>query len=83
MDIKCLVGLLRLAGAQVADIISFQKLRDATAASIVHTGDVSTTDLERIYVQPEAMEKRGVDNIFLVVNNVFAVQESDRRQVGR
>ena len=25
-------------------------------------------DLERIYVQPEAMEKRGVDNIFLVVN---------------
>ena len=64
-----------LAGAQVADIISFQKLRDATPASIVHTGDVltsgtgtGTTDLERIYVQPEAMEKRGVDNIFLVVN---------------
>ena len=64
-----------LAGAQVADIISFQKLRDATPASIVHTGDVltsgtgtGTSDLERIYVQPEAMEKRGVDNIFLVVN---------------
>jgi tellurium resistance protein TerZ len=64
-----------LAGAQVADIISFQKLRDATPASIVHTGDVltsgtgtGTTDLERIYVQPELMEKRGVDNIFLVVN---------------
>ena len=64
-----------LAGAQVADIISFQKLRDATPASIVHTGDVlssgtgtGTTDLERIYVQPEPMEKRGVDNIFLVVN---------------
>ena len=64
-----------LAGAQVADIISFQKLRDATPASIVHTGDVltsgtgtGTSDLERIYVQPELMEKRGVDNIFLVVN---------------
>ena len=64
-----------LAGAQVADIISFQKLRDATPASIVHTGDVltsgtgtGTSDLERIYVQPELMEKRGEDNLFLVVN---------------
>ena len=63
-----------LAGAQVADIISFQKLRDATPASIVHTGDVLTSGTARARriwtddVQPEAMEKRGVDNIFLVVN---------------
>ena len=63
-----------LAGAQVADIVLFQKL-GRHPASIVHTGDVltsgtgtGTSDLERIYVQPEAMEKRGVDNIFLVVN---------------
>ena len=56
-------------------LFRFKSTRDATPASIVHTGDVltsgtgtGTTDLERIYVQPEAMEKRGVDNIFLVVN---------------
>ena len=64
-----------LAGANVVDIISFQKLRDATPASIVHTGDVltsgkctGTSDLERIYVQPEKLAGRGIDNVFLVVN---------------